>query len=187
MNTNDINQCGQQEQTAKVAEISGLLRATGGPDFPNYPTRDSQDAQDRLVHLVMDELSAARQQRNMATMAAHTANDQNQKLSNELHRTLAQVKLLQQDIGEMAPVLNQREEEVRALKVSMAVLKSELEAINQDPTKGRIRQLLKRIREMAPERQFEVRTHTGRKFQILGALSSNGVTTITVSPRPASR
>lgn len=164
-----------------------INQQTAGCEVGVYNPHKHLAATDRLIHLAMDELASARACAQSQVWAVSSANDQNQKLATELSRTLSQVKLLQQDMGEMASVLNLREEEIRKLKGVRDAAMAELNAIDQDPTKSRIRQLLKRIREMAPQAQFKVLTHTGRQFQILGALSTNGVTTITVSPRPASR
>ena len=113
MNSNDINQCEQQESTAKVAEISGLLRASprdDGPQFPNYPIGEGSNGQNRLINLAMTELDQARRERNMAIMERHTANSQNQKLAdalskagNDIEAQASHIMMLERRIREMAP------------------------------------------------------------------------------------
>lgn len=144
-------------------------------------------AQDRFLHFAMDELALARDRLNHLTLTVGSRDKENELLSHELNRTRSILNDTQFRYKEMDALVQERDTEITALKISMAVLKSELEAINADPTKARIRQLLKRIGQMAPQRQFVVQKKSGRKFGVLGASSVNGVTTITVTNQPTSR
>lgn len=173
MNTNS------QEQQKGTDEVGGYN--------PSYNPHKHLAATDRLIHLAMDELSNARMARDMLMCQKTNDQSQSQKLADELSRTLAKVRLLQQDLSEMSTVLNTREEEIRKLRGVRDAALAELNAIDLDPTKRRIRQLLKRVHEMAPQAQFEVRKKSGRRFGVLSAMSAKGVTVITVTNQPISR
>lgn len=166
------NSAGCQSQTA-----AGTLMHVPG-------TYAGQPAQDRLIHLAMDELQEARFGRQQAMWSAQTANDQNQKLVSALAEADRRTRGLLTENDEQDSVLRQRDAEITRLNLALGVAKNELEQINLDPTKRRIRQLLRRVYEMAPNRQFKVlmKLADGTKaLPVLGVSSANGVTTLTVA------
>lgn len=142
-------------------------------------------AGDRLVHLAVDELEIARRKANQLARDFEHCKLLTSSYEDKVARPEQAFKQSQTVVEEISGMLVERDARIQALTSERDFATNRVTALcDSQPDKARIRQLLNRVSEMAPERQFKVILRTPRKrkpLMILGASSANGVTTITVS------
>jgi predicted RNase H-like nuclease (RuvC/YqgF family) len=159
------------------------------PDFPDAtgltdkeldeimdPQEQAMFANDRVSNFIMDELYAARQQRDTMQMeavsrSALAAENRDLKVTVDSHG---------KDIDELTERVQTVSRDNDRLYLELDEKQREIESLLREPSRAEVAALKKRIRDMAPQRQFKVRFKNGPYLAITGVSSTNGVTTISV-------